>query len=102
MERAEALKSIEGIPYPSERALEDDKRYFLKKMGWTPDQLAGYLKRPAQPHQLYGSERGLWDLFARVYFSFAGKAPHITMATFPHARGGSHFVRATHVVGTKA
>lgn len=74
LDRAEALKGIEGIPYPSERALEDDKRYFLKKMGWSMEQLASYLKRPAQPHDRYGSERRVWELLARIYFSVAGRS----------------------------
>jgi N-acetyl sugar amidotransferase len=73
LERSTALKDVEGIPYPSEKALEEDKKYFLKKMGWTADQLAAYLRRPEQSHRSYGSERALWDLLAGVYFSVHGK-----------------------------
>jgi hypothetical protein len=71
MTREKALKGLGGIPYPSQRALEDDKQYFLKKMGWTPDELAEYIERPEQPHARYGSERGLWDWCAKIYFSLA-------------------------------
>ena len=44
--REEALKSLEGIPYPTPEELAQDRVYFLKKMGWTETQLADYLQRP--------------------------------------------------------
>lgn len=62
MTREEALKGLEGIPYPSEQALEDDKIYFLKKMGWTKEQLDDYLKRPEKQHDAYPSEKKFYDL----------------------------------------
>jgi N-acetyl sugar amidotransferase len=61
--REEALKSLEQIPYPSESALEADKEYFLKKMGWSKQQLEEYIRRPGKSHELYGSEKWLWDFF---------------------------------------
>jgi len=70
--RDEALQMLVGIPYASEDALEADKVYFVKKMGWTPSQLAEYIRRPGRPHDNYQSEawffelcRGLRDRFAR-------------------------------------
>ncbi len=62
MSREEALKGLEGIPYPSEQALEDDKIYFLKKMGWTKEQLDDYLKRSEKQHDAYPSEKKFYDL----------------------------------------
>ncbi len=61
MSREEALKGLEGIPYPSEKALEDDKIYFLKKMGWTKQQLDDYLKRPEVQHDAYPSEKKFYN-----------------------------------------
>ena len=52
---------LHGIAYPSEQALEDDKVYFLKKMGWTAAQLEDYLKRPARPHSDFGSEARFFE-----------------------------------------
>jgi N-acetyl sugar amidotransferase len=65
MERDEALKLLNGIPYPSQEDLEADIQYFLKKMGWSRSQLDDYLNRPEKPHELYGTEQPLWNA-ARV------------------------------------
>jgi len=56
MTREKALEGLLGIPYPSEQALEEDKNYFVKKMGWTRSQLDTYIKRPARSHSNYKSE----------------------------------------------
>ncbi len=67
MSREEALRGLEGIPYPSDRELEKDKQYFIKKMGWTTEQLDGYMRRTGKPHSAYPSERSLWDFCAGIY-----------------------------------
>lgn len=67
MSRADALRSIEGIPYPSEAALEQDKVYFMKKMGWTTDELVKYIGRPERAHDSYPSEKWMWDIIAGAY-----------------------------------
>lgn len=59
--RDEALKHVQGIPYPSDSALEEDIQYFLKKMNWTRQQLDDYLSRPEIPHSAYPSEKPLWN-----------------------------------------
>lgn len=56
MSRDEALRGLKGIPYPSERELEEDRQYFLKKMGWTARRLDEYLRRPARAHVEYPTE----------------------------------------------
>lgn len=61
MSRVEALEVLKHIPYPSEKDLLEDKEYFLKKLGWTPEQLTTYLARPEVPHEFYGSENWMWD-----------------------------------------
>lgn len=57
MSRDEALRLMACDPYPSAEALEDDIEYFVKKMGWTRDQLTAYLQAPEVPHDRYGSEK---------------------------------------------
>lgn len=54
--RDEAILDLNGIPYPSERELEIDRKFFLKKMGWDDQKLQDYLARPEIPHQKYGSD----------------------------------------------
>lgn len=66
LSREDALRTMDQIPYPSESALQEDVDYFLKKMGWSPKQLADYLARPEIPHSRYGTEKPLWDRLAKV------------------------------------
>ena len=61
MSRGEALELLGDIPYPSAMALEEDKLYFLKKMGWTRAQLDAYINRAERPHTDFPSEKHLWD-----------------------------------------
>jgi len=71
MEREEALSRLQEPPYPSSRELEQDKQYFLKKMGWTADQLESYVARGERPHTDYPSEKPRWDYLESVYRRFA-------------------------------
>ncbi len=67
MSREAALQDLEQIPYPSQRDLEDDRRYFLKKLGWSDNQLGDYLGRPEVSHAIYGTEKPLWDACFNIY-----------------------------------
>jgi N-acetyl sugar amidotransferase len=60
MTRKEALENLVGIPYPSKQELENDIRYFLKKMGWNEVDLAVYIARPEIRHDAYDNERGIY------------------------------------------
>ena len=68
--REEALKSLEGIPYPSQQDLQQDISYFLKKMNWTQADLDNYEKRPQRSHLEFASERPLWQKLKRYYRRF--------------------------------
>jgi N-acetyl sugar amidotransferase len=70
MDRNEALMDLEGIPYPAVESLEEDKRYFLKKMGWSPEQLEKYIASPSIQHSEYPSEKPVWDYLLSIYKSF--------------------------------
>lgn len=76
MSRGDAIKALDGIAYPSEKSLEEDKQYFLKKMGWSQSQLTEYLCRPAKPHSDYPSERPLWDFLLNRYKRLTKKINH--------------------------
>jgi hypothetical protein len=67
MTREQAISRIKGIPYPSERSLEDDKLYFAKKWVWTLQQLQEYINKSDKNHMNYPSEIFLWDWFAKIY-----------------------------------
>lgn len=67
MNREEALQSASGIAYPSERDLEADRQYFMKKMGWNEAKLADYLARPEKPHDAYPSEAKFFHRLLGIY-----------------------------------
>lgn len=70
MEREEALTQLKQIPYPSEQELEEDKSYFLKKMGWDKKDLESYLKRERVEHSKYGSEMSYLSVLSRTKKKF--------------------------------
>jgi len=65
--RNEAFKQLEGIPYPSESAQNEDIEFFLKKMLWKKKDLEIYLTREEKLHSVYGSEKKLWDMLLNIY-----------------------------------
>jgi N-acetyl sugar amidotransferase len=67
MSRDEALIQLESIPYPSIHELEEDIRYFLIKMGWSRQQLDGYIDAVEIKHDHYESEIKLWNFAVKVY-----------------------------------
>jgi N-acetyl sugar amidotransferase len=56
MDRRTAVEDLTGLAYPSERELTADKKYFLKKMGWSEEDLELYLLRPEVSHSRYGTD----------------------------------------------
>jgi N-acetyl sugar amidotransferase len=56
LSKSEGLRMLQTSAYPSDRELQQDKEYFLKKMGWLASDLDGYLSRPEVSHEKYGSE----------------------------------------------
>ena len=60
MERSDAEKLLTEIPYPSIKDLEVDKKYFLKKMGWSDSTLNDYLTREKVEHYEYKNDYALW------------------------------------------
>ncbi len=73
LSREEALEQLAGIPYLSEQDQEDDRQYFLKKMGWKAEDLEAYLRRPQRAHTDYPSEKRLWDFAKHMHQLLAGK-----------------------------
>jgi N-acetyl sugar amidotransferase len=67
MARADALKLLDHVPYPDMQALQSDRQYFLKKMGWIEEDLVEYVKRPEKAHSAYGTEYHTWAYFEKMY-----------------------------------
>ena len=64
MRRDTALEALRNIPYESQDRLDEDISYFLKKMGWSRQQLDDYILRPQVPHSAYPTERPLNDFLS--------------------------------------
>jgi hypothetical protein len=60
MTREEAAKGLEGIPYNSQQDLDQDIKYFLKKMMWTDDDLKSYIGREGVSHNTYPTEEPIF------------------------------------------
>jgi len=67
LSREEAIDDLKNIPYHSEIELDEDREYFLKKMGWTESDLRDYLDRAEKKHAVYGTERPLWEFYSKMY-----------------------------------
>jgi N-acetyl sugar amidotransferase len=67
MTREEALRQAAGIAYPSEKEMEADRQYFIKKMGWTEEKFADYMARPEKPHTAYPSEAAFFQKLLSLY-----------------------------------
>lgn len=67
MSRAEAMTLLETPPYPDPQQEEQDRAFVLKKLGFTKERFDEYMKAPAVPHEVYGSETWLWNILARTY-----------------------------------
>lgn len=72
MGREDAILKLAEMPYASEAELEQDRDYFMKKMGWDESKMKDYLSRPARSHEIYGSERKLWFFSLGFYHWLKG------------------------------
>jgi N-acetyl sugar amidotransferase len=66
MPREQAIEVLQTPTYASEEQQMEDTQYFLKKIGWTQNDLDDYLTRPSVSHDVYGSEIKFWELAQRT------------------------------------
>ena len=64
--RNAAKVMMEQSPYPNQCDLLDDTDYFIRKMGWSMDDLKQYLARPEQRHDRYKSELWKFSLAKKI------------------------------------
>ncbi len=67
MQREEAIKNLEGSPYPSIDIQKSDIEYFLKKMNWSKSDLDDYINRAPVSHLVYKSELPMWNILKKTY-----------------------------------
>jgi N-acetyl sugar amidotransferase len=79
--REEALRQAAGIAYPSEKDMELDRLYFIKKMGWTENKFLDYMSRPEKPHSNYPSEVLLYQRLLNLYRKLNLKVGRLTWSS---------------------
>lgn len=69
IERGDALEILKHIPYPTLGELEQDKDYFLKKMGWSESDLNNYINRPERFHNEWETDfirKWIWPILTFI------------------------------------
>jgi len=64
--REDAVKALDGLPYPSENEMEVDLKYFLKKMKWDRRDLDSYIRRPGKSHLSFSSEKLVMEYLFKI------------------------------------
>lgn len=78
MEREEAALLMAQSPYPDARQEQEDLAFVLKKLGFGREEFESYMATPAVPHDVYATEKPLWDFLYHGYkrmVAFRTKAP---------------------------
>lgn len=65
MSRVEALTELQK-PLYAEADLKSDTEYVCKKLGFSEEWMADYLKQPEVPHREYGSDQWIYDLLLKT------------------------------------
>lgn len=76
--REDALRQASGIAYPSEKDIQIDRLYFIKKMEWTEGTFQAYMSRPERPHTDYPSEVMLYHRLLSLYRRLNLKSGRLT------------------------
>jgi N-acetyl sugar amidotransferase len=78
MARDDALRQAQGIAYPSEKDMEADRLYFIKKMGWDELKFEDYMRRSEKPHDAYPSEAQFYHKLLGLYRRMGLKLGRLT------------------------
>jgi N-acetyl sugar amidotransferase len=97
--RDEALSQAQGIAYGSDREMEADRLYFIKKMGWSDEKFDDYMRRPEKPHDLYPSEAAFSRFLLNLYRKLNLRVGKLVWSGPKHEPRGSMIQRMT--VGPK-
>jgi N-acetyl sugar amidotransferase len=67
MDREEAVLLMAQSPYPDARQEQEDFAFVLKKLGFGREEFESYMATPAVPHDVYATEKPLWDFLYHGY-----------------------------------
>lgn len=65
--RDEAVKMLGQPPYSDPREEEQDREFVMKKLGFSEREFEDYMRGPAVPHEVYGSEVKLHNTLSNIY-----------------------------------
>ena len=57
---------LEQSPYPDAALEQQDRVFVMKKLGFSEQEFDAYLRAPAVPHAVYGSEEPLYRTFLKI------------------------------------
>jgi N-acetyl sugar amidotransferase len=60
------VNDLKKNPYNDPNNLNEDINYFLKKIGWSREDLQEYINLPEISHSIYGSEDYKYDLYYKI------------------------------------
>jgi N-acetyl sugar amidotransferase len=66
MTRDAALQMLEQSPYPDPALEQQDRAFVMKKLGFSEQEFDAYMRAPAVPHAVYGSEEPLYRTFLKI------------------------------------
>jgi N-acetyl sugar amidotransferase len=66
MTRDTALQMLEQSPYPDAALEQQDRVFVMKKLGFSVQEFDAYMRAPAVPHAVYGSEEPLYRTFLKI------------------------------------
>ena len=61
MQREDAIDILSTPTYPLEEQRQEDRNYFIKKIGWSEEDYAEYFKRIPRSHRNFASEERFWN-----------------------------------------
>jgi hypothetical protein len=78
MTREDALCMLEQSPYPDHAQEEQDRAFVMKKLGFSEEEFAAYMRAPAVAHAAYGTEEPMYRTLLRINNAFkpALGSPH--------------------------
>src|SRR5262249_5286926 len=66
MTRDAALHMLGQPPYPEHALEQQDRTFVMKKLGFSEQEFDAYMRAPAVPHAVYGSEELLYRRFLKA------------------------------------
>ena len=61
MQREDAIDILSTPTYPLEEQRQEDRNYFIKKIGWSEEDYSEYFKRIPRSHRNFASEERFWN-----------------------------------------